>query len=272
MKFFDGLQFLHWANLPEYTDWNDKEFADYYALQFNYSGSLRYAFSQSRNEAPSYRVITGPCAWICGPGRRYLYGTQPGETRWHRWVSFEGLRVSRYLAEGLIRSDMFQEPVPISGPDRLAANFDVLMQRLEEHRHDAAVHALEGLLLGIQIQPAGAPERSLPAKIRALARMIVQDPGKEWDFQEQARKMSISYAHFRRIFRQYIRNSPGQYLQRARLEHAAELLRRTTLDLTEVAAQSGFDDANYFSRLFSRRYQSPPSRYRRMAAQAAPRR
>jgi len=272
VKFFEGLQFQHWANIPEYPDWNDKEFADYYALQFNYSGPLQYAFSRSRHEVPNFRVFNGPCAWLCGPGQRYHYGTLPGVSRWHRWVSFEGPRVAKYLSEGLIRQNLLQEPVQISRPDRLAANFDVMLQRLEDNEHDGAVHALEGILLAIQAQPTEASERSLPARIRSLARRIVQSPGKDWDFQAEASRISISYAHFRRIFRQYIRNSPGQYLQRARLEHAAELLRRTGLTLTEVATQSGFEDTNYFSRLFTRRYNSPPSRYRRMAAQSAPRR
>lgn len=272
VKFFEGLQFLGWDNLPEYSVWNDREFMDYYALQFNYSGPLRYSFSRSRNDVPNYRVIDTPCVWLNAPRHRYLYGTTPGNHRWHRWVSFEGPRVAQFISDGLIGSDLMGEPLLINRPDHLAAEFDVLFDLLKGHQQDAAVHQLEGILLDICSQPERVQEESLPSRIRSLAREIVQFPGKDWCFQEQAVRLSISYPHFRRIFRQYIRNSPGQYLQRARLEYAAELLRRTPLSLTEVAMQSGFGDTNYFSRLFSRRYKISPSRYRRIAAQSAPRR
>lgn len=272
VKFFEGLQFLGWDSLPEYSVWNDREFMDYYALQFNYSGPLRYSFSRSPKDVPNYREIETPCVWLNAPRHRYLYGTTPGSHRWHRWVSFEGPRVAHYIADGLIGNDLMGEPLLINRPDHLAAEFDVLFDLLQGHQQDAAVHQLEGILLDIQSQPERVEEENLPTRIRSLAREIVQFPGKDWDFQDQAVRMSISYPHFRRIFRQYIRNSPGQYLQRARLEYAAELLRCTPHTLTEVAEQSGFGDTNYFSRLFNRRYKISPSRYRRIAAQSAPRR
>jgi len=270
MIYYEGLRFLGWDNLAQYPDWNDREHMEYYALQFNYSGPLQYAFSQARDERSVYRVIDAPCVWMNAPGYRYLYGTTAGNHRWHRWVSFEGSRMAKYIEGGLIGKGLASEPVLINRPDQLANEFDRLFELLGEHQQDAAVHCLEGIFLMIQSQPEDLPEQTIRARIDVLARNILMTPGNQWDFEEQAVRLSVSYPHFRRVFRERIQNSPGKFLQKARLEYAAELLRRTSCTLSEVAFQSGFLDTNYFSRLFSRRYQLSPSRYRKVSVEAAP--
>lgn len=52
------------------------------------------------------------------------------------------------------------------------------------------------------------------------------------------------------------------YLNGKRLEHAKRLLTRTQLTISEIAQESGFDDINYFSRLFKRSHGMTPREYR----------
>jgi len=54
-----------------------------------------------------------------------------------------------------------------------------------------------------------------------------------------------------------------EYLQRIRLSHAENLLRNTSLSITEIAHRTGFTDSNHFTTQFHRRFGMPPRQYRR---------
>ena len=43
-----------------------------------------------------------------------------------------------------------------------------------------------------------------------------------------------------------------QYLNKLRINHALEIMKDTTLSITEVAMQCGFSDSTYFSKVFKK--------------------
>lgn len=57
--------------------------------------------------------------------------------------------------------------------------------------------------------------------------------------------------------------TPAEYVRRARLGKAAELLKETTLPVSQIAAMVGLDDYNYFSKLFRARFGLCPRAYRK---------
>ena len=87
-------------------------------------------------------------------------------------------------------------------------------------------------------------------------------PEQNWNFEKEARKLSVSYAHFRRLFEQFFQVPPGAFLLSARLEKAAGLLSGTTLTIREIAHECGFQDEFYFSRIFKKYRALPPKSYR----------
>jgi len=56
--------------------------------------------------------------------------------------------------------------------------------------------------------------------------------------------------------------SPLVFLTRLRLQYACVKLEATDIPIAEVAALAGFDDAFYFSRVFTRHYGMAPTAYR----------
>jgi len=87
-------------------------------------------------------------------------------------------------------------------------------------------------------------------------------------YSEQVTIANIAYAvgyskqHFQRKFKEVYGINPNQYLQRLRLEKAAQLLKRQpSLAISEAAAMIGMDN-NYFIRLFKREYGVTPAKYR----------
>jgi AraC-like DNA-binding protein len=77
-----------------------------------------------------------------------------------------------------------------------------------------------------------------------------------------ARVAHVSPAHFSRQFRATFGETPHRYLQRRRVERAMELLRETTMPITEVCFEVGFSSVGTFGRTFRQIVREPPSAYR----------
>jgi AraC-like DNA-binding protein len=87
--------------------------------------------------------------------------------------------------------------------------------------------------------------------------------------EEIARTVHLAPHHFHRTFRKAFRTTPFQYMLDRRLNRARHLLAGTALSVKEVAAQVGYDNPLYFSRVFSARLDISPSDYRRAHGWAA---
>lgn len=73
----------------------------------------------------------------------------------------------------------------------------------------------------------------------------------------------VSPYHFSRIFKQFTKASPYNYLLEVRLKHAMLLLKNTSLYITEVCYESGFNRLEHFIATFTRRFGISPLKYRR---------
>lgn len=73
-----------------------------------------------------------------------------------------------------------------------------------------------------------------------------------------------SRSNFTHYFRAVTGIAPGQYLRERRLEKATNLLRENHLSIKEVAAATGFADANHFCKSFRARFQMSPGEFRRL--------
>ncbi len=81
--------------------------------------------------------------------------------------------------------------------------------------------------------------------------------------EDLAKMASLSTRQFLRIFKDCYNSSPMHYIIDLRLKHACSLLKKRGLSLKEIAFDSGFNDANYFSRLFSTYFGKSPRNYRK---------
>ena len=77
-----------------------------------------------------------------------------------------------------------------------------------------------------------------------------------------ARLSHRSLSSFKRDFRSHFKETPAQWLQQKRLDHAAALFRRTKMNVTDIVFESGFKDASHFSRVFKQRFGVSPNHYR----------
>lgn len=74
--------------------------------------------------------------------------------------------------------------------------------------------------------------------------------------------VGVNPNYLNRIFRQEMKLSPLDYLNRLRIRKAKELLCHSQETVTNIATQVGFDDAAYFSRVFHRVTGQSPQQFR----------
>ncbi len=68
------------------------------------------------------------------------------------------------------------------------------------------------------------------------------------------------------IFKQYLQQSPIDFLNSYRLEMSRRLLENTAFNITQIAFSCGFNHLSYFSKIFLREFGCTPTEYRRQRA------
>lgn len=77
-----------------------------------------------------------------------------------------------------------------------------------------------------------------------------------------AREVGVNRTTLLKSFHEEMGITPWEYLRRYRIKEAKQLLETTTLSITEVATEVGFDDPAYFSRGFRAQTGQSPKEYR----------
>ena len=80
------------------------------------------------------------------------------------------------------------------------------------------------------------------------------------DFAELSHR---SLSSFKREFQQQFNESPGKWLIKRRIHHAAHLIANTSMSISQVAFESGFEDLSHFSRVFKNTMGNNPSDYKK---------
>lgn len=114
-------------------------------------------------------------------------------------------------------------------------------------------------LLGLIWDAVHNPGRSATdSAVDDVARLIRQDPGREWGVAELAAQATLSRAQFTRRFVARLGMSPAQYVIQARVDRAHQLLTETGMTVTQIAAALGYTDVAYFSRQYKQRTGQSP--------------
>ena len=92
---------------------------------------------------------------------------------------------------------------------------------------------------------------------------IRQNYTREISLQEFGMQFHLSEKYISRYFKEHFHITLSQYINHLRLEHARQLLQESTVPVTEVALQSGYQNVSYFIRCFKKMYGVSPLKYRK---------
>jgi transcriptional regulator GlxA family with amidase domain len=114
----------------------------------------------------------------------------------------------------------------------------------------------------VRWDPSGRWAETLTvAKHEHLRALIAANPERTWNLQTAAAALGASSRTLQRRLRTD-GTTFGQTVVAGRLDAAAALLLRTSLDVTTIALACGFTDVSHLSSHFSRRFGEPPGRHR----------
>jgi len=98
--------------------------------------------------------------------------------------------------------------------------------------------------------------------IRNAIRYIKENLLRRISLEEVAQYCCLSKYHFSHLFKKEVGMSFVDFLNKIRIEKALQYLETTDLTVQQIANLVGFEDSNYFSRIFKKYMQHSPTEYR----------
>ena len=109
---------------------------------------------------------------------------------------------------------------------------------------------------------ADFPDTNVDDIIRRARIIIINGPD-DLPIKNVAEELNMGYSKFRKLFKKYTGMAPGQYQLQLKLRRSIDLLYDLNKPIKEIAIESGFQSAYYFSRFFKRKMGCSPVSYRK---------
>jgi AraC family transcriptional regulator of arabinose operon len=171
---------------------------------------------------------------------------------WLQWPEFAPGMMCLHLEEPVreqVRHELYQMDAFLHGAGRRQEEF--------------AVNALERALLLCDGQNPRHDESQQDARIRKAAHLLCRNPEERFTLDGLAQRCGLSRSRFAELFREQMGVPPAEFLENLRLRRARELLEHTSLNLAEIAEQSGFTSPFYLSLRFKKQFKVSPRDYRK---------
>jgi AraC-like DNA-binding protein len=209
------------------------------------------------------KVLTGNVILLFpGVWHRYRPARQTGWIEY--WVSYSGDYVRRLVERGFISPE---DPVLNTGlDDTILHPYLALLDRVKHeppgYQQLIAANTMEILAASLAAVRTSRTGGKMTAVIRQARIILDQETEKIPEIEKLAASLHMSYAHFRRVFKQQTGLSPYQYHLQQRINRARELLHGTTLSIKQVAARMNFENSYHFSKIFRKKTGMSPSQWR----------
>jgi len=100
-------------------------------------------------------------------------------------------------------------------------------------------------------------------RLRNVFNYIEENYTEKINMEDLYRMANLSSYYFCRLFKQITGKTANEYIINLRLNKAEYLLKNSDMNITEIAFSIGFNDVNYFSRLFKKYKKIAPSGVRK---------
>lgn len=114
---------------------------------------------------------------------------------------------------------------------------------------------------GHQLVAAPTLDELFLEKLRKF--IIVHLDNSDLQIEDVCQEMHMSHTQLYRKLKALTGKSPVHFIRKIRLNNAMSLLKTTEFSISEIAYRVGFNDPNYFSRIFQQEFEMPPSLVRK---------
>lgn len=103
-------------------------------------------------------------------------------------------------------------------------------------------------------------------RISMVIDYILTHSEKKYNSKDLSKMSGLCETSFRKLFKKQTGKSPNEWIRDLRIMTAAHLLLSTDDNINEIAYKAGFDDVNYFIRVFKKKLGNTPKKFREVAA------
>jgi AraC-like DNA-binding protein len=214
----------------------------------------------------TYRIPKNHGFFVNIPGaHRYYYDSASGEPWEFIWIKLYELASSVYW-EHFIRAlghvvEFKAESEPIKLLWKLYRDVDDNI--LGPNKHDTSIRVYEWLMSLHRYSEGEIYQiEQLPESIRLAKKHIETYYYMQLSLEQIAQVAQLSKTHFCKMFLKYVGATPIDYLRKKRIEEAAQFLKHTNIPVSQIALKTGFDNLNYFGKVFRKMVGITPTEFR----------
>ena len=224
-----------------------------YLLHYVYSGK---GIFQTENN--TYHLHKGQM-FLISPNQLTYYKADDSDPWLYRWIEFNGS-----MSQSILKSVSLNESTPIYTDDEnnsvgnalcniISSGemcFELLMQKFWNF-----IYCLTD---GEQINTVSNAEEY----IQKAETFIKTNVHKKISVSDVAKYIGIDRSYLTRLFNEYKKTSPQNYIISLKMNTAALYLKNTNVSVTETAQSVGYYDTHIFNRTFKKQFGVPPTTWR----------
>jgi AraC-like DNA-binding protein len=215
------------------------------------------SYSISINDSET--MFTGEGGFFVAPSQaiqRILHLQNENSKRFRaRWIFFK----ARVNGEHEL-DEIMDFPIVITDENAKLMNylFEEIFESNDVFDEMSAAYKMLKLLISLSTPKSPISNHTLLAALE----YIHENYKKKINVSDLAQITHTSESYLYSVFKSNLGTSPVAYLTHYRLTIASDMIRQSELSIKEIAEAVGFDDQFYFSKVFKKRFNVSPRKYR----------
>lgn len=229
---------------------------DYWVLHYCVAGEGYF----STPIVPKQKITPGD-VFLIPANSRNMYYPNPENPWTYRWVGFSGKAVEAYMKK--IGFDL--ETCILKGTIdvKLSTLFESIYSEFKKGNLFAALSHSFSLFNDLMQKNHEETPTSISEQLfKEILAYIDENYTYNLSITEIAKHHNIDRTYLFKLFMRYMEIGPSIYIQTLKLEKACSLLRKSSLNITDISYQTGFSSPSYFSKFFFSKMNMTPLNYR----------
>ncbi len=242
---------------------------NHYLFHYVISGSGTLMADDSKGQTQTYLIRSGQ-GFLITPGQVTTYISSRDLPWDYVWLEFDGLRVKEALEVAGLCAD---DPVYHARHKDLREEMMNEMLYIVHHRESSPFHLIGHLYLFLDYLTRSAAPLQAPARsklrdfyIKEAFSFIELNFQNDISVEDIAAACGLNRSYFGKIFKDAVGKTPQEFLLNYRMIKATELLKLTTLAVSDISNAVGYPNPLHFSRAFKNVYGVSPRTWRNQNA------